>query len=302
MFIFCSYAIEEVSRQFVHCCCANHVQCRNTQTAHSNLEYLCHEFFVFANHAADTSAASGESLGNGVDDDNSVFDVSHLTEGCHFSAVISEFSVNFVSQNPQIMFFSEVSDNSHVFSGQDAACRVTGVNDRDHFCLICNNCFQSFLDCIFVAFFSVCCNGFYNTVSSLDECQVVCVVGFSYDNFITGVDDGQECQCQRFGTTCCNQNVVSFQIHVESLEVINDCVLQFGQTPRTSVSQYLLVKAFYCFPEYGRCFDIGLTDVQVINLNACCFSCVSHRVKFSNRGVLHCLHSVGNSHVFHFSF
>ena len=200
------------------------------------------------------------------------------------------------------MFFSEVSDYSHVFSGQDATCGVTRVNDGDHFCFVCYCSFQSFFDSVFVTFFSVCCDGFDNAVSSLDECQVVCVVRFGNQYFITRVDAGQEYQCQSFGTTGSNQNVVSFQVHVKSLEVFYDSILQFGQTPRTSVSQYFLVETFNCFPEYGRCFDIGLTDVQVVDFYAFSFSSVSNAVKFSDGGVLHCFNSVGNSHCFHFSF
>lgn len=96
---------------------------------------------------------AGESLGDGVYDNDMLCCFRESTERIHRLAVVNEFSVNLVCDDEKVMCNRDIDDQLHFVMGQHLSGRIARVDDADRFGLRCDDCFDLFLDCILIALF-----------------------------------------------------------------------------------------------------------------------------------------------------
>lgn len=76
-------------------------------------------------------APQAETLGYGVDDNGVFVDIFELSDGCKLLAAVNEFTVNFVADNKQVVFFCDIRNGAQLFMSQNNAGGVAGVGEHD---------------------------------------------------------------------------------------------------------------------------------------------------------------------------
>ena len=86
---------------------------------------------VAGDKAADASAAGGEALGDGVDEDQVFLTVVKLAERMQRLAVVGELAVDLVGHEIQIMLHRNIEQHLHLLDGQAGAGGVAGVGHQN---------------------------------------------------------------------------------------------------------------------------------------------------------------------------
>ena len=185
------------------------------------------------------------------------------------SAVIYEFSVYLVGDDPEVVLFSDVANESHVFQCENSSCRVAWRKTADSFCLRSDCSLDEVSLRPVVAVFCCGCQRYEHAGNLVAECVVVCVERLSDKSFITRVEESCECKDKSLGTAVCDEDVISLILHSEiSVHVLDHSVTQFVDSLRLSICNYLLVELSDSFHEAFRSLDIRLANVETIDLFA----------------------------------
>ena len=100
---------------------------------------------------------------------------------------------------------------------------------------------------------------------------VVRVERFSYENVVTGIENGSEDHRKRFAAAICDEDILALQFDVKPLEIVDDCVVKDVHTAGFSIGDDFFIKSTNRIHVAGRCLDIRLSDVQMIDFFPFCF-------------------------------
>ena len=234
--------------------------------------------------AADTRAARGEALGDGVDNDNIISSVCELTHGLQRLTAVDKLTIRLVADDKQVVLLGNIAHHAHLFRRQDNAGGVAGVRDHDGAGVLVDSLFDLLAVGVVIAFLGAGRDGTDVRTAGVNHGVVVGIEGLGDQNLVAVVEDALQNDLKGLGTAGRNQNLVFFKVHIQIVVILLDRIDQNRHTGGRGIFQNGLIELTDGVEELlGRLY-IGLADVQVVDLLSLCFS--SHRigVEFPHRG------------------
>ena len=171
------------------------------------------------------------------------------------------------------MLLGHVGDPAQLFLGQHVAGGVLGVDDGDRPGVLVDQGLQLFRVGIVVVLLRDRGQGTDHAAGGLDEGVVVGVEGLGHDDFGAGIQDAEEENLQRLAAAGGDQDVLLGVLHADAAVVVHNRILQGFDALGVGVGKDLLGEVPDRVEEFGRGLDIGLTDVQLVDLLAGLFGC-----------------------------
>ena len=122
-------------------------------------------------------------------------------------AVIYEFTINFVSNESDVVFQNKTSNHLHFFFGVNYASGVTGVGEQDCSGARSDFRFDFFFARQMVTIFYISLHCVDNSTEFFSKSGVVCIVRFKYHNFIARIAESHSCEDERFTTTIGDEDI-----------------------------------------------------------------------------------------------
>ena len=164
------------------------------------------ESFVFADDATNTSTASTEAFGNGVNHDYVLVQFRHGAEAA-ICTVINEFAINFVSDESNIVFENDTGNHFHFFFSVNYTSGVTGIGEQDCSGARSDLRFDFFFAGQMITVFYI---GLYcvnNSAEFFSEGGVVSIVRFKYHDFVARIAQSHSSEDERFTTTVGDEDI-----------------------------------------------------------------------------------------------
>lgn len=120
-FVFLANSIEIVGINAVKRGGSDLIKGCNGKPCLTELHEVLLKLLVAGDNGSDTCAAGRETLGYGVDDNGVFVDIFELSDGCKLLAAVNEFTVNFVADNKQVVFFCDIRNGAQLFMSQNNA-------------------------------------------------------------------------------------------------------------------------------------------------------------------------------------
>ena len=102
------------------------------------------------------------------------------------------------------------------------------------------------------------------------------------ENLVAVIQNALERDAQRLAAANGDVNIVRVKVHIELGIVAADGLDQLGDTGRGRIGQYRRLKCLDCLEECRRGLNVGLTDVQMIDVDAACLCCHCVGVEFTH--------------------
>ena len=175
----------------------------------------------------ETPSCHGIGLGKTVDKNRSLL---HARQGCNgcMRIFISQFTVNFITDNENIMFDTELCNRLQIFFRHNGACRIVRERQYQNLCLWCNRSFQFFC-CQFKFIFFLKRNDHRNSVCHNRTRQIRHITRLRNEHFISGVEHTAKsdiyCLASAYSDKCFMYCIV-FYMDL-SLKIITDLFSQF---------------------------------------------------------------------------
>lgn len=150
---------------------------------------------------------------------------------------------------------------------------LPGVGEHDCAGVFVDKSLELFAESIAITAFGGGGQGANGAACTLDEGVVVGVEGFGDDNLAAVVKNAEHQHLQRFAAAGGDKDIALFIVNAEFIIIVLNGFDKHGQTGGRSVFKNGKLKIANRFEICGRGCDIGLTDIQMINLFAvigCC--------------------------------
>ena len=241
----------------------------NGQTGLAEFQQRRLQLLIPGHNTAHPRAAGGKPLGGGVDDDEVLVDIPEVRHGRHAEfVVVAEFPVNLVADQEQIALLGNVGDHPHFLLVEDNACGVAGVGDQDGAGVLGDQALDALPLGVAVALPRVGGQGTDNAAGRMDEGGVVGVIRLGDDDLGIGVEDAQAGHQQRLTAAGGDEDVVGRQVNPQFVIIAPHSVNEHRHTGRLGIGQRLAVKVPHSVIVSRGRGQVGLSDVQVIDLLA----------------------------------
>ena len=239
---------------------------------------MVHQFPVLGDQAADARAAGGKALGYGVDDDDIVCRaVGKFTERLELLPAVDELAVGLVADEEEVVLLSEVDEHLHLGLTQHHAGGVAGVRDHDGAGVSVDERLDLLAHGVAVALLGASGNGRDGRAAGAYHGVVVGIKRLRNENFVAVVENALERDLKRLAAAGGDVDLTFVKVHVELVVIVLDRVDQLRDARRGRIGQHRLLEMANCLEERGRGLHVGLTDVEVIDVDAACLGC--HRVR-----------------------
>jgi len=179
--------------------------------------------------------------------------------------VITEFPVDLIADEEQVVLLGDVCDHPHFLSVQNNAGGVARIGDENGPGILGNQAFDSLPLGIAVALPGIRGQGPDDTACSMDKGGVVGVIGLRNDDLRIGVENAQTGQKQCLATAGGNEDIPGLQVNAQSGIVILYSPDELRISGRGIVGQRLGI----VFPHRlkigaGGC-NVRLANVQMVD-------------------------------------
>ena len=260
-------------------------------------EGVGHEVLVAADETADPRAAGGEALGDGVDEDQVFLTVVKLAERMQRLAVVGELAVDLVGHEIQIMLHRNIEQHLHLLDGQAGAGGVAGVRDHDRLGLRRDAGLDARAVGVEIAFLRPGMQRMDHAAGRGDEGMVVGIERLGDDDLVAVVEQTVGRDLQRFAAAGRHKDVGLAQLHADVPVIALDRGDQLRNAGGGRVGQHGRAEIVDRVIEGIRRVDIGLADIQMIDLLAGCRCCHCVRMEFTHGGLAACKCFAGQLHM-----
>ena len=136
----------------------------------------------------ETPSCHGIGLGKTVDKNRSLLHSRQRCNGC-MRIFISQFTVNFITDNENIMFDTELCNRLQIFFRHNGACRIVRERQYQNLCLWCNRSFQFFC-CQFKFIFFLKINNHRHTIRQYNARLIRNITWLRNNDLFTGIEHG----------------------------------------------------------------------------------------------------------------
>ena len=247
--------------------------------------------FVPGDKAADADAALGVALGHGIDKDDIVVYVLQVEGGDIGLLGVDELAIDFVGEKIEIVFLDQVAYLQHFLAGVEVARGVVGVADEDGFGARGDLLLKFLYRREAEAVVDGGGHGLDDRAAADGEGHVVGVGGVGDYDFITGVEAGHVGEHHGFGASGGDDDIVRAEVDAVG-GIVGDHLgperqVALGGTVLEDVSVHVADRLDGAL----RGLDVGLADVQVIDVDAVSFGRFGVAGQLPYRGTGHIVSS-----------
>ena len=185
---------------------------------------------------------------------------------------ISQFTVNFITDNENIMFDTELCNRLQIFFRHNGACRIVRERQYQNLCLWCNRSFQFFC-CQFKFIFFLKINNHRHTIRQHNARLIRNITWLRNNDLFTGIEHGAHGNINGFRTAHCYHNFVRRVIFnmAFAFQISTDFFLQFLQSGIGCIKCTAFFQRIDTFlTDMPRCIKIRFThtkrnDIRVIH-------------------------------------
>ena len=183
---------------------------------------------------------------------------------------VDEFAVDFVGEEEQVVFFDQVADAVHLLACVQVPRGVVGIADQDTARAVVDELFEfrdvgqceSLLDRRY--------HGAYHGPCGDGEGHVIGVGRLGDDDLVAGVEARHEGEQHGLGTARRDDDVVGRELDLELFVVTYQFLAQRAISVAGAVFEHRTVDLFQGVEPGLRRRQVGLADVQVVDLGAAC--------------------------------
>ena len=202
---------------------------------------------------------------------------------------IDEFAVDLVREEEQVVFLDQIADLVHLPPRIEVTRRVVGVADQD----AARAFVDQFLELLDRGQREAVLDRRYHRAdhrSGRDrEGHVVGIGRFGDDDLVARVETRHEGEQHGFGTARGDDDLLGREFDLVLVVVGDQLLTQRTIAVAGAVFQYFAVDAFQRVESYLRGREVGLSDVQVVDLDPSCPGGIGQRHEFAYRGGRHLL-------------
>ena len=264
--VFLPHLLEIFRPDGVECRRCDLVERRDRQPRLTVFEGVAHKLPVAADEAADACAAGGKALGDGIDEDQVFLSVVKLAERMQRLAVVGKLAVDLVGHEIQIVRHGHVEQHFHLRLRETRAGGVAGIGDHDGLRLRRDAGFNARTVSVEIALLRLRVQRMDDAACGRDERVIVRVERLGDDDLVAVVQQTVCRDLQCFAAAGRNEDVGLVQSNADVFIVLPDSFNQFRDAGRGRVGQNRRAEIVDRVVQCVRRVDIGLADIQVINL------------------------------------
>ena len=117
----------------------------------AELQKLLLEKLVAGDDGADTRAAGGEALGNGINDDSIFVDIFECADGRELLTAVNKLTVYLIADNVEVMLLCKICNNAELFGSEDDDGGAARIGEQYSTGLIVYKSFELLTDGITIA-------------------------------------------------------------------------------------------------------------------------------------------------------
>ena len=166
------------------------------------------------------------------------------------------------------MLLGDVGHEPELFLGEDGAGRVAGVREEDGAGVLVDAGLDALTDGELVVLLRRCGDRADGRAGQRDERAVVRVERLGDDDLVALVEDAAERDLQRLAAASGNEHLLVGDGGVDLAVIVDDRVDHLGHAVGRGIGQDRLAEVFHSLKVSLRGGNIGLADVQVVELLA----------------------------------
>jgi len=202
-------------------------------------------------------------------------------------AGVAEFAIDLVGEKEEVVFLDQVAELVHFFLRIEITRRVVGIADEDSLRAGRDKRFELLERRQRETFFNRRRNRLDNRAAGDGEGHVVGVGRFGDNQFVSGVEARHEGEEDRLGTACGDDNIVGIDNNIVLRIVFHQFFAETADTLAGRILQHCTVDAAHGFETAFRCRQVGLPDIEVIDLDTPLYGTVGQRNELPDRGSRH---------------
>ena len=274
------------------------IQSSHRKAGLTALEHLLLQLLVLGDEYAYAGAAGAESLGYRVYNYGVFRNILKLGDGIQrYLSVVYEFTIYLVADEEQVVGLGDIRKGAHLFFGKDNARGVAGVGKHDGPGVGGYKGLYPFPVNILVALFGGGVEGHYAAAGEVYEGAVIGIERLGYDYLVAVVQYAVEHYLQCLGTAGGYGYIAVFKLYAYAGIVFLYRVYQYGKAGRRGVFKHGQGKIAHRFKVGGRGLDIGLADIQMVDLYAFFIALQLVWVEFANGRKAALVDLVGKLHL-----
>lgn len=237
---------------------------------------------VAGDEAAHAGAAGAVALGDGVEEDDVVLQAFELHDAEVFEAVVAELAIDLVGKEVEVVLLDDVSNLEELFFGVEVARGVVGVADHDGLGVGGDGLLELLDGRQCEAALDVAGDGLDLSAAEFGEGVVVGVVRFGDDDFVVGVEADGEGELQGLAAAVGDDDLVGGHLDAMTMVVLAEFLAIGHIAGAVAVGEDADLGLSEDFESALGGLDIGLADVEVIDMDATFFCCISEGDEFAD--------------------
>ncbi len=184
------------------------------------------------------------------------------------------------------MIARDVRQHTNLLLGINDPRGIPRIRKRDGTRLFGNQRFEHISSREDEAVIGFCGDRFDHDIVRCGEAAIVCIERLGNENLLTGIACEKERPLQRLAAPVRDDDIFHLIGQIDAFIVLRDTLAERLPTVRVGISKHFYVSLFNGFHEDFRRLDIGLTDVEMVNLYTPLFCLICVWNKFANRRCL----------------
>ena len=222
-------------------------------------------------------------------------------DGGQILSAVDELPIDLVANEEQAVIPGHLGDHPGLLRRQHHAGGIAGVGNQDGAGPLVDQRLDPLPVGIEVPLLRRGGQGADLAAGGIDKRGIVGIEGLRYDHLVPLVQNAVEDHLQRLAAAGGDENITLLQMGAQPVVVALDRLDQAGDPGRRRILQHRLGKLAHRLEAGRRRGNVGLTDIQMVHLLACCLGRLRIGVELTDGGQAASLDLAGKFHI-HFSF
>ena len=209
-------------------------------------------------------------------------------------AIVAELAIHFVGEEEEVVLFGDLTQLEDLLLGVEVAGGVVGVADHDGLGLRGNHLLEILDGGEREAVLNRGDDRFHHHAAHRGKGVVVGVEGFRDDDFIAGIHTAVEGEKEAFAATGGDDDLIGGDLNTHAVVVFHQFLAVAEIAGGVAVGNHRNIGVTHGVAGTFRGLDVGLTDVQMINVNAATFGSIGEGDELPDGGRLHACTFLGN--------
>ena len=252
------------------------------QSRLTELHHCSTQGFILGYQRTDTNTALGVSLRHRINQHHILLDTLQVARRDIWRAGIDKFAIDLVREEEQVVLLYKIANTIHLLACVEVARRVIRVTNQDTACAL----IYQLLELLYrrqgkAIFDSRCYRANYRTCR-YGKCHIIGIRRLRNDNLVTRIETRHKGEQHRLRASRSYDNIIGREFYLVLVVVAHQLLAQRKESITRTILQNLTVDIADSIECYLWSLDIGLTDIEMIDLCATLFSLFGKRSESAN--------------------